>query len=340
MIIRAWATVVLFRLSLGNVDRLHDCISAFQSHSGLGPRLSMARLQQQLAAWPLLEDWTQELARFVPGRFLGSWFPEIARVTPYDRRGSRAIIVAADRAWGTAQSGPYRLIDVNGDAQIELAPGWRAWLEANCAIVRGFTEQQLTHYLQARNPSVPGIIGKLAFPRRRSLAQARLWWSWIIAQPQVPPLQDIFAQSEIAGAAFEIDHFLPWSFVAHDEFWNLSPIPPGLNRDKADQIPDLDVYLPRLACLHAAIVSLPELPARLKAGYAEFLGQDIARLDGILKREVVERYEEVIRPLAQIAVNQGFPGQWRGANDRRAKRIEDGGNRLSLLGSVRRVPRG
>jgi hypothetical protein len=304
MIHRAWATVAMFRLSLGKVDRLQDCVRAFQASAGLSPRISTARLVAELGAWPALSGWVDELARFVPGRFLGSWFPEVARQAPYDRRGSRAIMVIADQSWGTAASGPYRLIEQLGGLQIELAPGWQAWLAAHRALLLGFTEYHLTRYLQARNPNVPAISEKLGLPRRRSLSQARTWWAWIMAT-SASPVRDIFA-AEVVGQTFEVDHFLPWSFVAHDEFWNLSPVPSGVNRDKADRIPDVDSHLPRLARLHAAIVGRSDLPPALARGYAAFLGVETAALSDLSIVDIIDHFERVIRPLAQIAANQGF----------------------------------
>jgi hypothetical protein len=69
--------------------------------------------------------------------------------------------------------------------------GWRDWLEANRALVLGFTEQRLSRYLQARNPNVPAIVHKLQLPQRRSLTQARLWWAQLIAARRTAVVRDI-----------------------------------------------------------------------------------------------------------------------------------------------------
>lgn len=252
----------------------------------------------------------EDLSRFVPGRFLGAWFPTISRIHPYDRRGVRQVALAADRARGTHEQGPYRLLDQEGVSYIELAPGWRAWLEEHRALVVGFTEQRLTQYLQARNPNVPGIVRKLELPTRRSLAQARAWSSQLIAGAEQGLTYDIFSLQPI-GPAFELDHFLPWSFVAHDEFWNLCPVGRATNRGKGDHLPDLDLYLPRLGALHAAVLRRDGLPAALRGSYAELLGFEVCERTQIDADLVTTRYEAVIRPLAQIALNQGFPAGWR-----------------------------
>lgn len=309
MIIRAWAAVALFRLSLGKVDRLQACVRALQSDTGLGARTAPHRLETELERWPALDRWVEELSRFVPGRFLGSWFADVARATPYDRRGSRAVAVAAGRAWGTNASGPYRLLEEDGSLLVELAPGWQAWLEHHRALVIGFVEQQLTRYLQARNPSVPAIVRKLELPQRRSLTLARQWLNWAAAEPATMPITDIFSGQPL-GTRFEIDHFLPWSFVAHDEFWNLCPTTAQTNRSKSGRLPSLDLYLPRLAALHTIIMRQPGLPRSLAASYGEFLGIDPHALASLTSELVLAHYGRVIRPLAQIAINQGFPSDW------------------------------
>ena len=46
-----------------------------------------------------------------------------------------------------------------------------------------------------------------------------------------------------------IDHFVLWSYVAHDEFWNLHPTTRSINSSKNNNLPDWDVYFPQLARL-------------------------------------------------------------------------------------------
>lgn len=314
MIVRAWAAVALFRLSLGRVDRLQDCVRSLQESSGLPPRSSARRLRSALDAWGAFPKWADELVRFVPGRFLASWFPQAARETPYDRRGSRDLMAVSDRAFGKADSGPYRLIEMRDRLLVELAPGWRDWLTANQALVLGFAEQQLARYLQARNPNVPGVIKKLELPRRRSLALARIRWAQIIDRAGAGGLVDIFS-NEALQERFEVDHFLPWSFVVHDEFWNLAPVNPATNRSKSDHLPALDLYLPRLAGLHADVLRQRRLPSGLAEAYAGFFGVSPSQLSGLTQNWIEERYSQLIRPLAQIAANQGFPAHWHNVAD-------------------------
>lgn len=43
-----------------------------------------------------------------------------------------------------------------------------------------------------------------------------------------------------------IDHFVPWSYVAHDELWNLTPTTRSINSSKSNNLPDWNRYFPIL----------------------------------------------------------------------------------------------
>ena len=84
-----------------------------------------------------------------------------------------------------------------------------------------------------------------------------------------------------------------------------------MNRSKGDRLPDLDAFLPRLARLHAEVLAVPEMPSTIARSYSEFLRTEVGRGRRLPEHEVFGRYRDVVRPLAQIASNQGFVGDWR-----------------------------
>jgi hypothetical protein len=312
MVVLAWFSVAQYRLSLGRTDRLQQCVLDLQSQAGLAGTEPRQRLEAALDAWPERERWGQELARFVPGRFVGAWFPEVARLRPYDRRGARDVARASDEAWGTPAEAPYRLFDRGGVQMIEVSPIWRRWLTDNLGLVRSHAQLHLCRYLQARNPGIPGIIDKMEPPGRRLLAAPRRWWRGLMDEGGV------FATDVYTGEPlerdFDLDHFLPWSFVAHDEPWNLAPTSAAVNRSKGDRIPDIDVFLPRLARLHAEVIVTSQLPPAMARSYSDFLRMEIAGDGADMRNAIVFRYRERLGPLAQIATGQGFPGGWRPGN--------------------------
>ncbi len=46
---------------------------------------------------------------------------------------------------------------------------------------------------------------------------------------------------------YDIDHFVPWSFVMNDELWNLMPMDSSLNSSKSNRLPKWDPFFRRFA---------------------------------------------------------------------------------------------
>ena len=89
------------------------------------------------------------------------------------------------------------------------------------------------------------------------------------------------------------------------------PTAAAANRSKGDSIPDMGVFLPRLARLHAEVIVTAELPPAMAGSYSDFLRMDVATARAEHRNEIADRYSERLAPLAQIAISQGFPGGWR-----------------------------
>jgi hypothetical protein len=88
-------------------------------------------------------------------------------------------------------------------------------------------------YLQRRNPNVPGISSKLKPPQDRKLNRVIKYWKIIM---EITPVSDIYVNDVLTAETLSIDHFIPWSYVAHDEFWNLSPTTKSINSSKSNNL--------------------------------------------------------------------------------------------------------
>lgn len=130
------------------------------------------------------------------------------------------------------------------DSKIEIQRGWADYLLSNIEIVRGWLELNLIHYLQKRNPSVPGIADKLEVPKERKLEKAKKYWKAVI---DITEIRNIYTGDIMTPDDLSIDHFVPWSYVAHDELWNLVPTTRAINSSKSNSLPDWDIYFPRLS---------------------------------------------------------------------------------------------
>ena len=118
----------------------------------------------------------------------------------------------------------------------------------------------------------------------------------------------IYTGQEIHIGDYAVDHFLPWSFVAHDQLWNLIPADNSINSSKSDKLPPWDHFLPKLAEEHREAIKV-----YLGAGKKESALEDFASL-GYTPRDLLQlnrerflaAYQQTFTPLFQIAQNMGY----------------------------------
>ena len=144
---------------------------------------------------------------------------------------------------------PYVIINGRGAMKkIHVHPAWKQVLLDNYSIVKSWVQMKKVKYLQDRNPGVPGIIYKLEDEENkvRKLDKVReLWLAYETASGI--NICDLYSGEKISSNRLSIDHFVPWSYVAHDEFWNLSPTTKSINSSKSNHLPDWDLYFQRFA---------------------------------------------------------------------------------------------
>jgi len=313
MAVAAWHPVNLFRLSLGIQDKLQDTVKLIQQSSGVLPNASPDAIRDHLAASPSDQQKLRPFRRFVPTRLLSPWFTEALRRIPDARKDP----LVKKRARESQQTSRPSLYFFEGESQVEaitLNDRWQLFLSENIGIVQQFAEHSLAQYLQARNPNVPGIINKLHAPADRNLGGARKHLlsvhAALVAAGRSSCFRDIYTEQSL-GADFSIDHFLPWSFVAHNQFWNLTPVAHPVNSSKGDSLPHLGLYLPRLAQFHFAVIGRAKSSSRFLEDYANVFRQDISSLLALGEAGFVLKYRKLIEPQELIARNLGFPAGWR-----------------------------
>ncbi len=203
----------------------------------------------------------------------------------------------------------YRFVDEG--RSIELHPRWRAYLQSNLAIVTGFCLWSLVTYLQRNNPNVPTIAGKLAEPGQRDLGPARRFWRTALAVQG--PLRCVYSGELLEGVA-SLDHFLPWSFVAHDLLWNIAPTAPSVNSAKSDRLPDFARYFEPFAAQQYAAVQAVAQQARHAALLEDYIllmkTPSVDALRGLSFEAFRRVLEETLAPQMQIARNMGFAAGW------------------------------
>ena len=125
--------------------------------------------------------------------------------------------------------------------KIKINQDWLVYMQKNQEIVKGWLQFRMIMYLQRRNPSVPGIADKLYPPQERKLEKVQKYWKLLLT---MQPVTEIYGHQLLSEKDVSIDHFVPWSYVAHDEFWNLHPTTRSINSSKSNFLywPKLNTY--------------------------------------------------------------------------------------------------
>jgi len=304
----AWHPVCLYRLSLGRQDTLQDTVLEIRQSSSIHPNATTDTIRRFIDGSAEARASLDYLKRNVPTRFLTPWFADKLRGVA-DYRRDRLIAEMARESQRTPLASPYWF----DGGSIRLNDSWRAFFVENMAVVQAFAEYHLAHYLQARNPNVPGVVNKMHAQAERQLTAARQFWRLVRAgfekSGKSERFRDIYSERPL-GDTFAIDHFLPWSFVVHDLLWNLTPVELATNSSKNDVLPDLDLYLPRLATLHFGAIEAANTKPKMLEDYTDCFKLDAPGLLALGQDGLIAKYREVIVPQAQIAMNQGFQSGW------------------------------
>lgn len=209
----------------------------------------------------------------------------------------------------------YYFTALNGlSTIIKVQKDWVKYIQKNQEIIHGWLEYNMILYLQRRNPSVPGIADKIVPPQERKLEKVKKYWKLILT---LTPVKEIYGGNVLTERDISIDHFVPWSYVAHDEMWNLNPTTKSINSSKSNNLPDWDIYFEKLA--HQEYQSY-ELMWKYNKVHEEFEKCAIEHInnediyyrvyrEGLAYAEFMGELKSIILPVYQSAKNCGF-GNW------------------------------
>ena len=319
MLALAWYPHTYFKLSFGTQDTIAKKLDALDLAPDDGSALlahDRRALRRALAAADLGD--AARLMDFVPYR-LQIPFLE-ARLRGVDKgawmvfeRAMPAITnahFATDRPLYRYDSDDWKVC-----SSLSWHPDWVAYLERHLAIIRGWAAWHWLGYMQRRNPTTPGLSNKLFAPSKRdTLARQGKYWRDILRHPDRPELRCIYSGAPLDADAFALDHYLPWSFVAHDQLWNLVPAPSAVNAAKSNRLPSPDYFDAFVSLQHQGLVIASRIMprstfARVTEDYlADLHLPDTAAL--LDPERLTHAYAQNIGPLIAIATNQGFTPDW------------------------------
>ena len=298
MVANAWYPIHYFRLSFGNSDSLFDIVIELQRMTQIpidaNADTIINGLKENLAN-KKIKKLLNILTLNVPYRFLRPWID-----TSDDKEMVR-------RSQTLENNCLYALYRNGKDFYIMLNQGWNKYLHNHYNILVDFAYWNLTLFLQVRNPNVPAIPNKLIRPEvRNSLTKQHNYWDMVMTIGG--PIHCIYTDKELHPMDYELDHFIPWSFVSHDLLWNLIPSDSSINSSKSNNLPDLNIYLPKLAKLQHHSLQLMIKNNKESKVMEDFISlgytaRELANMDGALFREL---YERTFNPINQIALNMGF----------------------------------
>lgn len=309
MIVYAWYPLLQYRLSFGVFDNLKKPVNyvseIYRYKSNCDERKLLDFLYNSDDSE--LQRMMKELSLKVPYRLLSPFFTT-------ELRGFRDHLkdkMIVDLSLGSDNC-LYKIIKGETD-KIVIKPEWAEYLKVNYKVIKAWIYYKLICFIQKRNPNVPAIAFKLEAPRSRDLTKATKIWKDIITTCGI---KDIYTGKEFCDAAFKehgilsIDHFIPWSFVLHDEIWNLVPTFKNVNSAKSDKLLIYNDYIDSFcdvqykAFTHICKNRMENVLEDYIEGLRLEDPYDYYRCG--LSQDFKNKLKLCISPLYQIAVNQGF----------------------------------
>ena len=251
MIVNAWYSVREFHIHLSGIqageirDGLERAVLTLAEVSDLPANASTAEIKNAIAKHQAeLRPFKEQLTHMVPYRALAGFFQRSSE--PAKWSSILHLIDYMHRFNHTIEILPYTLGKSSGlKREIYFHPTWMKMIQDNTVSIMGWIQYEKVKWLQTNNPEVPGLVYKLSplDEKMRKLTQVRKLWAGVL---ECQPVYDVFTHRPLEKD-YDMDHFIPWSFVMNDELWNLMPIDPGLNSAKSNLLPRWDPFFPYFA---------------------------------------------------------------------------------------------
>ena len=321
MICSAWYSVREFHIHLSGLgsdgsirDGLERAIRLLSSLSGLSSGASRVEIKNEIRRFQKeLYAAKEQLTHMVPYRALAGFFANAGEtgVNWESVRRMTAYIEAFNRE-KTAL--PYILGGSSKLArEVRFHPEWVRMIQDNTVAILGWIQYEKVRWLQNNNPEVPGLVYKLApmDERMRKLGKVRKLWAGVLEQTEI---RDVFTDRPVQPGNYDIDHFIPWSFVMNDELWNLMPMEASLNSSKSNRLPKWDPFFTRFSenqfLLYRLIQEKPGIHKLYEGCFRDNLhsiwaGQELYR-PGNSKEEFGEILRKNMQPVYDSARRQGY----------------------------------
>jgi hypothetical protein len=315
MISFVWYPLNLFRLSFGKSDSLATLVDKLLLRTSLNENSQLKEIEVSIKellnnkSLTNLQKELNKLMRFVPYRFIRPWFEKELRNLS-DSKVDFKIVELSEKNFTNICNLPlYKFVN-NKNKFIEIQKNWYDYFIEHNKILKDFCLWNLLIYVQKRNPNVPSISSKLFVPESRNLNIARKAWKLIISE--LKQIHCIYSDKPININNFSIDHFIPWSFVTHDLFWNLIPIPKEVNSSKGNSIPSTSLYFIRFSEIQRKAFEILYIKNKLKEleDYSNIFECSLNEIYNMSMTGFRKKLRVIIDPLVQIGKNMGYNSEW------------------------------
>ena len=320
MISNAWYSVREFHVHLSGIqsdggvrDGLERAIMLLTELSDLPANASKVEIKNEIRKHnDALKKYKEQLTSMVPYRALAGFFTKsgdvvdwgsTVRMTKYIKQFSEEKILL-----------PYTFGESSKlKKQVYFNSEWIDMIQDNAVSILGWIQYEKVKWLQNNNPEVPGLVYKLAplDEKMRKLGKVRKLWNGVL---ELTEIRDVFKDEPIVFKEYDVDHFVPWSFVMNDELWNLMPMDSSLNSVKSNKLPHWDPFFERFATnqfvMYELISQKPGLHKLFEACYRDNLhsiwaGQELYR-PGNSRIQFYNILQKNMRPVYDSARRQGY----------------------------------
>ena len=320
MITNAWYSVREFHIHLSGIqsdggvrDGLERAILILTELSDLPANASETEIKNEIKKYDsALKKYKEQLTNMVPYRALAGFFAKRGDVVDW---GSTVRMTRYIKQFSEEKTLlPYTFGESSKlKKQVYFDPEWAQMIQDNTVSILGWIQFEKVKWLQNNNPEVPGLVYKLAplDEKMRKLGKVRKLWNGVL---ELTEIRDVFKDEPIVFKEYDVDHFVPWSFVMNDELWNLMPMDSSLNSVKSNKLPHWDPFFERFASnqfvMYELISQKPGLHKLFETCYRDNLhsiwaGQELYR-PGNSRIQFYNILQKNMRPVYDSARRQGY----------------------------------
>ena len=320
MICSAWYSVREFHIHLSGLgpngevrDGLERAVLTLSGLSDLASNASKVEIKNAIRKYDReLKKAKEQLTNMVPYRAMAGFFASAGVSVPWDSTVKMRETISSFSYEVTAL--PYTLGEKSRlSREVVFHPDWMRMIQDYTVSILGWIQYEKVKWLQNNNPEVPGLVYKLLpmDEKMRKLGKVRNLWEGVL---EICQISDVFTGKPVVAGQYDIDHFIPWSFVMNDELWNLMPMDSSLNSSKSNRLPKWDPFFSRFVdnqfLLYQLIHEKPGIHKLYEACWRDNLhsiwaGQELYR-PGNTKEEFDRILGRNMRPVYDSARRQGY----------------------------------